>query len=279
MQFHYLLHAVIRHGEGLLAHGGVDHALLHQVQRSFVHVHRHQFTVLRIRPLQCFRNVLAGRGLETDESIDLVLARLAKHRLRVVEGVAGVALDVDHLNDIDSRAAGEGVFVALQALVQVGLAGHGEEHDVPLAVQFLHYTLSPEAPRRQVVGADEVEPMTVGRVGVDGQHRDIGGDSLVDLGLHEGRVRDGDENARRLAGDHRLKLLHLALWIEGVGAAHLGLHTVLIGSLHQTGICGLPIRQFDIGGDQVVLVGITVFGATAGGQQAGRAQYRQRRRA
>jgi len=60
-------------------------------------------------------------------------------------------------------------------------------------------------------------------------------------------------------------VLHFGLLIEGVWPAQLGLDTILTGRLHQSIVCGLPIGQFDIRGDQIVLIRVAVFGAAAGG--------------
>ncbi len=55
------------------------------------------------------------------------------------------------------------VLIALQALVEVGLAWHAEEDHVALAIQLLHHPLSTESARGQVIGADEIQAVAVGR--------------------------------------------------------------------------------------------------------------------
>ena len=131
--------------ERLLADRSVDHAFLHQVQGGFVHVHGYQFTIRGMRALQRLCDILAGRGFQADERVDLVLACLGEHRLCVVEGVARVAFDVYDLRHADTRATGEHVCVPLQALIQVRLTGHGVEDHIPLPMQFLYHALPTKA--------------------------------------------------------------------------------------------------------------------------------------
>ena len=54
----------------------------------------------------------------------------------------GIALDIDDARDLDVGRARQRVFVSAQAILQVGLIGHGEDHNIAFAFEFLRQALS-----------------------------------------------------------------------------------------------------------------------------------------
>ena len=115
--------------------------------------------------------------------------------MRLIEGDARIALDVDHLGDFDARIFFEYIFVAVHAFFQVDLVGHGEYNDVALAVELLGHDLPAQLARLIVVGADKEQAIAVRRVGVDGEHRNSGGNRGIDLRLHHFRIGGRNQDA------------------------------------------------------------------------------------
>ena len=64
----------------------------------------------------------ACRGLETDEGIDAIFAGLRYVGLSRVEGHGALAANIDDVDHMDVWVIGERIFIAIQALVEVGLA-------------------------------------------------------------------------------------------------------------------------------------------------------------
>ena len=118
------------------------------------------------------------------------------------------------------------VFIPLQALCDVQLAVDGEKRHIALPIQLLHQPLAAEPARLQVIGADEVKPLALGSVRVDGDDRDSRRKRLVDLRLHQLRIRRRDQHPGRFPGDHGIELVRLSLGIQAVRPAHLRPHPV-----------------------------------------------------
>ena len=167
------------------------------------------------------------------------------------------------------------ILVALQALIEVGLSGHAEEDHVALSAELVDHALAAEVSGFKIVGADEEEAVAVRRVGVDGDDRDIRIDSGVDFRLHECSIRDGNEDAIRVSGDGVVQILQLGLCVVVIRAVDLRSHVVLGGGLLEAGNGGLPIRQGEIVGDEVIRLFVRV--ATTTCQKTERCEGKQPR--
>ena len=236
---------------------------------SDVSIGDEQAGAISLGAFEGFANILTRGGFETDHGVDLVGAGLGEERLSVIHCRAGVALDVDYLSDLDSGEGGEGILVSLEALVEVGLTDIGEEDDVALAVELGGDALAAKATGLKIVGADEEEAVALGRVGVQGDDRDTGGDGLIDFGGEHGTVADGDEDASGLGGYDILELGDFSLGIEGVRTAHVDGDAVLGGRSLQAREGSLPVGNLDIGGDEVVTITLAVAGASGEQRQNG----------
>ena len=162
----------------------------------------------------------------------------------------GVAADVDGVDDADAGVFAEDVHVALEALIEIGLAGHGEEDDVAMAVEGLDEGLAAEASELKIVGADEEEALGVGGVGVHGDDGDAGGDGGVNLGRHELGVGDGDEDAGGFFSDSGAEFLDLCGGVVSIGPHELAFDALFAGGFSEAGVGGLPVGQLDVGGDE-----------------------------
>ena len=101
------------------------------------------------------------------------------------------------------------------------------------------------------------KPLAGGRVGVHGDYRNAGGDGTIDIVFQQGRISHRDQDPAGFALHCLLQRLLLSLGIVGVRTRELGTHLELLGRLKQTGRASLPVRNLDVGGNQVILfVGI-----------------------
>jgi len=105
-----------------------------------------------------------------------------------VESNPWITLDVHHFYNLDSGILAEREFVAIQPFHQVRLSWHGEDHDVTLTVDLLGRHTASHHARLVVVGANEQQPLTAGRVGVQRDHRNSRADGCVDVALQKRRI-------------------------------------------------------------------------------------------
>jgi hypothetical protein len=159
----------------------------------------------------------------------------------------------------------EAIVVAVQALFQVGLLGHGEDDDIAFALQLLDDQLRAHHAGFVIVGSDEGEPFAGGGVGIDGHDGDALADSGIDIGLHDGGIRDGNHDAGgfNLLGENVLEEFVLRFGVEIIGSHHFGLYAQLLGGVHQAGTGALPVGDLDVGRHQPVLFGRGVRGTAA----------------
>ena len=158
-----------------------------------------------------------------------------------------VALDVDHIDDLDVGMAEEDVFESLEALFSIGLAGDGEENNISFAVELLRDASAAEPSRFQIIGADKVEPAAGGGIGIDGDHGNACIDGGIDCRLQHRSIGDGNQNAGRLGGNRALQCSQLGLRIIAVRPGDAGRDLILGCSFFETCGCSLPIRQCGVG--------------------------------
>src|SRR6476646_1450884 len=99
----------------------------------------------------------AGQGFQADESVGVLLLVVTQDFSRAVERDARIAFHIHDTGNLYPRRRLEGVTIAPQTLLEVGLLGYGEDDDVPLAVQFLGQSLAANLPRAIVIGTDKKE--------------------------------------------------------------------------------------------------------------------------
>jgi hypothetical protein len=150
--------------------------------RFLVGVHRdHDFSG-DVIAIEHARDFLARLSFQADKAIDLV-ALFADNLGCGVEGDARVALDIDDARDLDLRSLSQGVFVSAQAILQVRLVGHGEDHDVPFALEFLRQALATCKSSLIVIGPDEKQALARRRIGVDRDDGHASRDRLINAVL------------------------------------------------------------------------------------------------
>jgi hypothetical protein len=194
-------------------------------------VHCHQQRVFGVGALERLADILARGRLEADDRIDLGCASSAQVVARLIHGQAGISLHIEDLDNLDAGIVCERILIPLQPLVKVGLAGHSEENNVPLAVQLCSDARSAQPPCLPIVGADKKQPVTRRRIRVNCHHRNARVNSCVDLRLHQLLIGDGDEDPRRLQCHHLAELSHLVLRIEPIRSAHIDGDSILVRSL------------------------------------------------
>ena len=163
----------------------------------------------------------------------------------------------------------ERILVAVEALVEIGLARHSEKNDIAFAAELLDESLTAEAPGLTIVGADEVEAAAVRGIRIDRDEGNARVDSGVDFGLQQLLVGYGDEDAGGFESDNRSKFFDLGLRIEGGWPTHIGMHAVEAGDLVEAGGGGLPVGEFDVRSNEVVVLGAAVPGASRKRGRAG----------
>ncbi len=167
-----------------------------------VHVHRHQQGPVGADALEGLTHIFARSRFEANDRVNLRGPGAREVVARLVHGQAGIPLHVENFDHLDAGIVGEDILIPLQPLLQIGLAGDGEEDNVALAVQLRGHARSAQASRLQIVGADEVEPMALRRVRVDRDHRNPGRNCRVDFGLHQLLVGNRDQDACGIQRDH-----------------------------------------------------------------------------
>ena len=157
------LHADVGHGVRLLRDRGRDSALLDPVERLRIGIHRHDDLAAHVVAVEQSRNLFARLRLKADKGVDLVFF-LADDFGGGIESDSGIALDIDHAGDLDVGRAVERVLVAALTILEIGLAGHGENNHVAFALEFLGQALSSDEACLVAVGADKKEPLAGGRI-------------------------------------------------------------------------------------------------------------------
>src|SRR5262249_9214218 len=107
----------------------------------------------------------------------------------------------------------ENTLVALEALVEVLLAGHCVEDDVAFPVEELRSGLATGDSGSVIVCSDEEEALAAGRVSVHCDQGNTFGDRGIDLRSQHLSVGCGDENPGRVFADGAAKLLRLSLGV------------------------------------------------------------------
>ena len=143
-----------------------------RLKRVRIDIHGDEQTIRSVFTLKHLADFLAGGSFQTDEGVDLRRTGQGEILLRLVKSIHGLAFDVEHVNDLDPRVSFKDVLIALQALIQIGLAGHAEEDDIALSSEFVYHAMAAETTGLKIIGSDEVKAMAVGSVRVDGDDRD-----------------------------------------------------------------------------------------------------------
>ena len=269
--------ADVAHGVGLLGDGGFDGSVLDKVEGVGVGVHGDDGAVGGVGTLEDFGDLDGGGGFEADEGVDFIGAGFGDVALGGVEGVVGVTLDIDYVDDFDSGVAGDFSFIALEALFEIGLAGVGEEDDVAFAVELFDESFTTEAAGGDVVGSDEVEAGAGGSVGIDGEDGDSGGDGGVDVFAEEGGVGDGDEDAGGVAGDGVAEGGEFGAGVEFVGAVFEGGDVIVGGGSFKAGADGLPVGELEVVGYEDVGLRLGVGLAAGDGEEESDGEEGKRR--
>src|SRR5689334_9442744 len=150
-------------------------------------------------------------------------------------------MDVDNLNDLHRCVRSECFTVSVETLVKVCLSGHGEDHEIALAIALLDCDLSAELASLIVVGADVKQALTVWRIGIDCNDRNTGSDCLVDFRRHQLWIGGRNENPRRLGCDGLTECLDFSLGVITIRTGELALHLHFMRSTADSRRCSLPV--------------------------------------
>ena len=82
----------------------------------------------------------------------------------LIERDRGIPFDVQDVDDLHPGMVGDDISVAVQTLVKIGLTRDGEEDDISFSVELFDEAIGSEVSGGEVIGANEVEPLTAGRV-------------------------------------------------------------------------------------------------------------------
>ncbi len=229
-----------------------NYAFLNPIQRIGISVEGHNDFVLHTVIAEHSGYFFAGLRLQTDECVHFVFF-LSNNRGCRIERNSRIALDIDHPHDFDLCILFQAVAISAQTLFHIGLARHCKYHYVALVLQFLDKALSSHQSCLVVVGSDEEQPLTQGRIGIHRNDRDSSADGAVNVILHQLGISHRNQDAGRLLLYGLLKRLLLGFGIIAVRTRELGPHLELGSGLHKTCSRRLPIRHLKVGGDEVIL--------------------------
>src|ERR1700730_15061547 len=246
------LHADIGHGVRLLRDRGSDSALLYPVECLRVGIYRHDNFAFHAVAVEQSGDLFARLRLEADKGVNFVFF-LADDLGGGVESNSRIALDIDHSRDLDVGRAIERVFVSALTLLQIGLAGHGENDHVAFALEFLGQTLSSGEAGLVVVGADEKEPLAGGRVRVDRDYGDARGHGFINAVFEQSGVGHGQEDARGLLLHRLIQSVALSVGVVGLGTHETDANLRRLGGLGKARAGSLPIRDLKDGGYETTM--------------------------
>src|SRR6202790_5034322 len=255
------LHADIGHGVRLLCDRGSDSALLYPVECLRVGIHRHDDFAFHTVAVEQSGDLFARLRLEADKGVNFVFF-LADDLGRGIESNSRIALDVDHSRDLDVGRAIKRVFVSALTLLQIGLAGHGENNNIAFALKSLGQALPSGEAGLVVVGTDEKESLAGGRVRVDRDYGDARGHSLVNAVFQQSGIGNGQQDARGFLLHRLIQSVTLSLGIVGLRTHETDANLRRLRRLGKTRTCSLPIWDLQVGRDENVIFVRVVRGTT-----------------
>src|SRR6266446_6785335 len=236
------LHADVGHRVWLLSDRGGDAALLYPVERLRISIHRHDNLPFHVVAVEQSGDLFTRLRLEADKGVNFVFF-LADDLGGGVESNTRIALNIDDSGDLYVGGAIKRVFVSALTLLQIGLAGHGENNHVAFALKFVGQTLSSGEAGLVVVGADEKEPLAGGCVRVDRDYRDARGHSLIDAVFEQSGIGNGQEDARGFLLHRLIQSVALSLGVVGLWTHEANANLRRLSRLGKTSPGSLPIRD------------------------------------
>src|SRR6266446_654329 len=250
------LHPDVGHGVWLLSDRGSDSALLYPVECLRVCIHRHDNFAFHVVAVEQSGDLFTRLRLKADKGVNFVFF-FADDLGSGVESNTRIALNIHDAGDLDVGRAIECVFVSALTLLQIGLAGHGENNHVAFALQFLGKALSSREAGLVVVGADEKEPLAGGCVRVDRDYRDARGHSLIDAVFEQSGIGNGQEDARGFLLHRLIQSVALSLGVVRLWTHEANANLRRLSRLAKTSPGSLPIRDMQIGRyEKVIFVGV-----------------------
>jgi hypothetical protein len=151
----------------------------------------------------------------------------------------------------------ESVLVAGLTILHIGLGGHAENNDVAFAFKFLRQTLSANEATLVVVRANEKEPLAGGGVRVDRENGDTRCNGLINAVLEEGRIRNGQQDARGILLHRLIQSFSLGLGVVRLGARETIANLPCVRRFGKASAGSLPIRNLQVGGyENIIFVGL-----------------------
>ncbi len=253
------LHSEIAHGVGLLRDRRLDHSFANPVEGVVVCIHGDHELAGDVIVVEHCGHFFASLRLEANERIDGLF--LVDDALRFVEDNAWIAFHVHDALDLDLRIAFKHLLIAAQPGVEVGLAGHSEDHQVSSPMKLLGSQLTAAHTRVVIVRSHEKEALAHRRVGINGDHRNSRGNRCIDRRPQKLRISRGHQDSRRLRLHRFVECLLLRSWIVIVRSGYFRANLHLLRGLVESGRCRLPVRDLCVYGDEVILFVAVVFGA------------------
>src|SRR5207248_5660881 len=116
--------------------------------------------------------------------------------------------------------------------------------------------------RLEIVGSDEKQALACRRIRVHSDHWNARCDGAINVVLHRIRIRNRDQNARRLFLYRCVQFGALCRKIVAVGSSKGVANPQLLGRLREARSGILPIRNFDVYGNQHIVLPTVPTSAT-----------------